>query len=57
MDRHDSGEVPTGLLFVTEGGVEMHEGAKTVDTPLAQLPFDQLCPGNAALQALQRAYR
>jgi 2-oxoglutarate ferredoxin oxidoreductase subunit beta len=57
MDRQASGETPTGLLFVDEAGVEMHEGAKTVDTPLSQLPFEQLCPGNAALQALQKAYR
>jgi 2-oxoglutarate ferredoxin oxidoreductase subunit beta len=57
MDRHESGEVPTGLLFVDEGGVEMHEGYKTVDAPLSQLPFKDLCPGNAALQSLQKVYR
>jgi 2-oxoglutarate/2-oxoacid ferredoxin oxidoreductase subunit beta len=57
MDRHSSGEVPTGLLFIDEGGVEMHEAAKTVDTPLTRVPFAELCPGNAALQSLQKAYR
>jgi 2-oxoglutarate ferredoxin oxidoreductase subunit beta len=57
MGRQASGEVPTGLLFVDEGGVDMHEAAKTVDTPLAQVPFEDLCPGNSALQALQKAFR
>jgi 2-oxoglutarate/2-oxoacid ferredoxin oxidoreductase subunit beta len=57
MEKQASGESPTGLLFVDEGGTEMHDGAKTVDTPLAQLPFEQVCPGNAALQSLQKAYR
>jgi 2-oxoglutarate ferredoxin oxidoreductase subunit beta len=57
MDRHASGEVPTGLLFVDEGGVEMHAGAKTVEMALTRVPFDQLCPGNAALQSLQKVYR
>jgi 2-oxoglutarate ferredoxin oxidoreductase subunit beta len=57
MDRHASGEVPTGLLFVDETGIEMHEAAKTVDTPLNRVPFAELCPGNAALQSLQKVYR
>jgi 2-oxoglutarate/2-oxoacid ferredoxin oxidoreductase subunit beta len=57
MEHQASGEVPTGLLFVDEGGVEMHEGMKTVDAPLSQLSFSELCPGDAALQSLQKAYR
>jgi 2-oxoglutarate ferredoxin oxidoreductase subunit beta len=56
-DRQASGEVPTGLLFLDEGGVEMHAGAKTIQAPLCRVPFEELCPGNAALQALQKAYR
>jgi 2-oxoglutarate/2-oxoacid ferredoxin oxidoreductase subunit beta len=56
--RQRAGEIPMGLLFLDEtGGVEMHDGAKTVDTPLARLPYEQLCPGGAALEALQEAYR
>ncbi len=57
QDRHASGEVATGLLFLDEGGVDMHAAAKTVQTPLARVPFEELCPGDAALQALQKAYR
>lgn len=35
----------------------MHAANKTVATPLAQLPYEQLCPGAAALEALQKSYR
>jgi 2-oxoglutarate ferredoxin oxidoreductase subunit beta len=55
--RQASGEIPTGLLYLDERGVEMHEGAKTVDTPLAQIRFEDLCPGSAALDKLQEKYR
>jgi 2-oxoglutarate ferredoxin oxidoreductase subunit beta len=51
------GEVATGLLFIDEHGSDMHTLAKTVTTPLAELPFDELCPGNAALQKLMDRYR
>jgi len=58
LHAHQStGEIPVGLLFLDEGGVEMHEGAKTVDAPLTQLRYEDLCPGNALLQKLQDAYR
>jgi 2-oxoglutarate/2-oxoacid ferredoxin oxidoreductase subunit beta len=55
---HKRGEIPTGLLFIDEkGSPEMHEGAKTVDTPLSMLTHAELCPGNAALEKLQQMYR
>jgi 2-oxoglutarate ferredoxin oxidoreductase subunit beta len=58
LNAHQStGEVPTGLLFLDETGSDMHAMAKTVTTPLSKLPFEQLCPGDAALQSLQRMYR
>jgi 2-oxoglutarate ferredoxin oxidoreductase subunit beta len=56
-ERQASGEVPVGLLFIDDKGVEMHEDARTVDTPLAQLPYEDLCPGSAALERLQAMYR
>jgi 2-oxoglutarate ferredoxin oxidoreductase subunit beta len=56
-ERQRAGEIPMGLLFIDEGGVEMHAAAKTVTTPLARLGYDALCPGRAALDALQEAYR
>ena len=51
------GEVATGLLFLDESGADMHAVARTVTTPLADLPFEELCPGNSALQKLQDRYR
>jgi hypothetical protein len=42
---------------VDESGRDMHAAAKTPATALTKLPYQQLCPGNAALQQLQRAYR
>ena len=57
QDRAGKSEVPTGLLFIDENGTEMHAAAKTVATPLAKVPFKELCPGNAALQKLQQIYR
>jgi 2-oxoglutarate ferredoxin oxidoreductase subunit beta len=55
--RQQGGEIPMGLLFIDEGGVEMHEGNHTVDRPLSQVPFEELCPGAKALEKLQEAYR
>jgi 2-oxoglutarate/2-oxoacid ferredoxin oxidoreductase subunit beta len=51
------GEVATGLLFIDEAGRCMHDLNRTVETPLAELPFEALCPGKAALEALMERYR
>ena len=53
----DRREVATGLLFIDENGSDMHAVARTVTTPLVDLTYDQLCPGNAALQSLMEKYR
>ena len=58
MQEHQgSGEVPVGLLYLDEGGIEMHQSANTVDTPLTRVPFEELCPGSSALQKLQEGFR
>jgi 2-oxoglutarate/2-oxoacid ferredoxin oxidoreductase subunit beta len=51
------GEIATGLLFVAESGQEMHDLARTVETPLVDLPYEALCPGSAALDGLMKRYR
>jgi 2-oxoglutarate ferredoxin oxidoreductase subunit beta len=56
-EKQASGEIPLGLLFVDEKGLEMHQAAKTIAQPLAQLPYEALCPGSAALEKFQEAYR
>ena len=50
-------EVATGLLFLDESGRDMHAVSKTVNMPLVDVPYEQLCPGNAALQTLMERYR
>ena len=50
-------EIATGLLYMNESGGDMHAVSKTVPTPLVDVPFAQLCPGNAALQKLMEKYR
>ena len=57
QERQTSGEIPTGLLFVDESGIEMHAGAKTPKKALSHVPFEDLCPGSAALAKLQDAFR
>ncbi|MGH7471891.1 MAG: 2-oxoacid:ferredoxin oxidoreductase subunit beta, partial [Longimicrobiales bacterium] len=51
------GEVATGLLFLTTGVPEMHDIENTVDTPLTQLPFEELCPGSERLADLMEEFR
>jgi 2-oxoglutarate/2-oxoacid ferredoxin oxidoreductase subunit beta len=57
QERQSSGEIPVGLLYLNDKAVEMHESANTVDTPLAHLPYAELCPGDAVLQKLQQGWR
>ncbi len=51
------GEIATGLLFVDPNGSDMHATARTVEKPLVDVPYEELCPGNAALQGLMERYR
>lgn len=48
------GEVPTGLLYLAEAGADMHDFSETVDVPLVDLPFEELCPGSEALAEVQK---
>ena len=56
-ERQRSGEIPVGLLYLDVGGAEMHQANRTVSRPLTDVPFEELCPGSAALEKLQRGYR
>ncbi len=58
LRRHqEKGEVVTGLLYIDEAHGDLHEVSGTVTTPLAQLPFEAVCPGAATLEAIQKHYR
>jgi 2-oxoglutarate ferredoxin oxidoreductase subunit beta len=58
LQEHQArGEIPTGLLYLDETLGDMHQMNATVDRPLAQVPFDELCPGSAALDQLMEESR
>jgi 2-oxoglutarate/2-oxoacid ferredoxin oxidoreductase subunit beta len=57
QDHQNRGEIVTGLLYLNETAPDIHELNQTPDTPLVDIPFEQLCPGSSALQALQEEYR
>jgi 2-oxoglutarate ferredoxin oxidoreductase subunit beta len=56
-DRQKEGEIVTGLLYISPDSSDLHEQNETVSMPLAQVPFEQLCPGSAELDKLQRSFR
>ena len=56
-DRQRAGEIATGLLYLQADSSDVHEQNNTVRTPLTQLPYDALCPGNDELQKLQARFR
>jgi 2-oxoglutarate ferredoxin oxidoreductase subunit beta len=56
-DRQRAGEVVTGLLYVDPSGADMHTTLGTVERPLTDLPFEDLCPGSEALEKLQQQFR
>ncbi|HEY9238481.1 MAG TPA: 2-oxoacid:ferredoxin oxidoreductase subunit beta [Burkholderiaceae bacterium] len=50
---HESrGEILTGLLYVDASAQDLHDHLNTVTTPLNALTDAQLCPGSAALAAI-----
>jgi 2-oxoglutarate ferredoxin oxidoreductase subunit beta len=46
------GEILTGLLYVNASAEDLHAHLKTVDVPLNRLGEADLCPGSAALAAI-----
>ena len=56
-DSIHKGEIITGLLYIDEGLGDMHSDARTVKTPLSQLPYEELTPGPEKLADLMNRYR
>jgi 2-oxoglutarate ferredoxin oxidoreductase subunit beta len=46
------GEILTGLLYVRAGAEDLHSHLNTVAVPLNRLGERELCPGSAALAAI-----
>jgi 2-oxoglutarate/2-oxoacid ferredoxin oxidoreductase subunit beta len=53
----ERGEIVTGLLYVDPSSSDMHALNNTVDGPLTDVPYAELCPGSAALEALMEEFR
>jgi len=56
-DHQRKGEVMTGLLYLSADSKDVHDQNETVSAPLYNLPHEQLCPGNDALQKLMGQFR
>jgi 2-oxoglutarate ferredoxin oxidoreductase subunit beta len=56
-ERFNAGEITTGLLYRDKSRAEMHELSGNIDTPLSQVAYGDLNPGNAELKKLQSRYR
>lgn len=60
LDAHDEahgGQIVTGLLYVNPKSQDLHDMRGTPETPLRELPYEDLCPGAAALEELMAEYR
>jgi 2-oxoglutarate ferredoxin oxidoreductase subunit beta len=55
-EHFNAGEITTGLLYLDESRKEMHDLMGNVETPLAQLPLDDLHPGAAELKKILKRY-
>ena len=51
------GEVVTGLLYLDPGGEDMHDDNETTSTPLAEMAYEDLCPGSEQMDALMEEFR
>jgi 2-oxoglutarate ferredoxin oxidoreductase subunit beta len=56
-ERHQEGEIVTGLLFLEPESSDYLALKKTVATPLVDLPFEDLCPGREQLAELMNEFR
>ena len=52
-----SGKIATGLLYVDTDQHDLHDVLGTDTRPLNALPMAELCPGNAALAAINAKLR
>jgi 2-oxoglutarate ferredoxin oxidoreductase subunit beta len=57
QERHAAGEIVTGLLYFDPQSQDIHAHLNTVAAPLNRLCEADLCPGTAALEKINAAYR
>jgi len=56
-DRQSRGEIATGLLYLSESNLELHELNHTPTKGLNSLSYKSLCPGSEELRKLQEDFR
>jgi 2-oxoglutarate ferredoxin oxidoreductase subunit beta len=56
-DAQKEGEIATGLLYLSPDSSDLHDQNQTIAAPLVHVPYEQLCPGSAELDKLQRGFR
>ena len=49
--------IPTGLLYIDAESKDFHHMLETDQRPLNSLTEDELCPGNRALQEINKSLR
>ena len=52
-----AGEIVTGLIYIDDDANELHDILGTADRPLNELSERELCPGSAALDAINASLR
>jgi 2-oxoglutarate/2-oxoacid ferredoxin oxidoreductase subunit beta len=57
QERQAAGEIVTGLLYLHPDPENLHERLGTVTKPLNTLSTPELCPGSAALEAVNAALK
>jgi 2-oxoglutarate/2-oxoacid ferredoxin oxidoreductase subunit beta len=57
QEQESAGEIATGLLYLASGRKDLHANLNTVETPLNRLGESDLCPGSAALDAINDSLR
>jgi 2-oxoglutarate ferredoxin oxidoreductase subunit beta len=57
QQRQAAGEMVTGLLYVDTHPEDLHSHLNTVETSFNRLATADLCPGSAALHAINQSLR
>ena len=58
LEKHrDKGEIVTGLIYLNEDAIDLHQRLKTTARPLNALAEQDLCPGSKALDAINASLR
>ncbi len=53
----ETGKIVTGLLYINQDSMDLHDLLNTTDTPLNQLNEKELCPGADTLKKINEGFR